>query len=179
MISQLSLHIEESVDCKSILIKDTSVYNTKIQIECAELLVTPPGFEDTYSFKVDPGFYNSYMSLDFETNSCEKDIYTLQDGIYQLRYQICPTDKLFVEYNHLRQCSALNMYYEGLCSLNIGNCELKKEQQEKADKLREIKTYLDAAKSYVEFCNAPDKGLELHNYAIEKLKKLNLNCKNC
>lgn len=181
MKSELSLQVYESGDCNTLLLKDTSQYNPDITTTCAQLLITPPGFGDTHAFDVSEDFFVSYNSYDFEyTNqACDESKILLQDGIYQIRYQICPTDVLFVEYNHLRQCQALNCYNQALCSVKLDACTPNSLQLEKLEKLKEIKQYLDAAKAYVESCNSPEKGLELHNYAVNKLKSLNIDCNSC
>jgi len=179
MKSRLLLQIREDRDCNTFTVKDVSVYNPDIAVSCAELLITPPGFGDTFNFSVETGFDTAYTSRDFKYTGTDCDIISLQDGIYQIRYHICPTDEVFVEYNHLRQCSALNDYYEALCALKLEACYPTKKQAELLDKLRTIKQYFDAAKAYVEVCNAPNKGLELHNYAVEKLKELNITCTTC
>jgi hypothetical protein len=49
--------------------------------------------------------------------------------------------------------------------------------KEKLNKITMIQRYLDAAKSFVEYCHEPAKGMELYNYAIKLLDKLD--CKSC
>lgn len=182
MISKLALEIYEDRNCKTFTVKDISNYNLDIDVQCSQLLITPPGFGEVFSFDVSVGFHESFSSFDFKKgfkSECDQELLDLQDGIYQVRYQICPINKVNVEYNHLRQCKALNMYYENLCALELETCELSSIQKEKLKELKEIKSYLDAAKAYVEYCNSPKKGIELHNYAVDKLKKLNNKCKSC
>jgi hypothetical protein len=181
MKSQLGLQIIEDRNCQVLTIKDISVYNENITNTCNELLITPPGLGETFKFEVSDNFLNTYNSHSFKytSTSCEDELIDLADGIYQIRYQVCPTDKVYVEYHYLRQCQALNMYYEALCALKLDPRYPSSFQKEKMEELRDIKQYLDAAKSYVESCGAPRKGLELHNYALEKLKDLGVVCKTC
>ncbi len=181
MKSVLSLQVYESGDCNSLMLKDTSTYNSDITTTCAQLLITPPGFGDTHVFDVEEDFFVIYNSYDFlYTNAhCDDEPIPLQDGIYQIRYQICPTAELYVEYNHLRQCEVLNCYNQALCAVKLEACTPNSTQVAKLEKLKEIKQLLDAAKAYVEVCNSPEKGLELHNYAIKRLTALNLTCDTC
>lgn len=181
MISKLALQVYEDGNCKTFTVKDISEYNQDITISCNELFITPPGFGESFVFPVKTDFHNVYNSNDFAyTNSaCDEDLIELQDGIYQIRYHICPTDKVFVEYYHLRQCQTLNNYHEALCAVKLEACESTNKQKEQLEELTEIKQYLDAAKAYVEVCNVPKKGIELQNYAISKLDALNITCKTC
>lgn len=181
MKSQLSLQVYEDRNCKTLTVKDISIYNEDITNTCNELLITPPGFGETHKFEVADEFHQVFTSNSFNYTSaaCEDELIVLQDGLYQIKYQVCPTDKVFVEYHHLRQCQALNMYYEALCALKLEPCTPTSLQEEKLESLREIKQYLDAAKSYVESCGAPRKGIELHDYAVNKLKNLGVVCKTC
>jgi hypothetical protein len=43
--------------------------------------------------------------------------------------------------------------------------------------LREIKSYLEAAKAKVEDCHEPKKGMMLYDYAVKLLNKMD--CVNC
>jgi hypothetical protein len=45
------------------------------------------------------------------------------------------------------------------------------------EELNFIKMYLEAAKSKVEFCHEPQKGMSLYNYALKLLNKMD--CINC
>jgi hypothetical protein len=180
MRSQLQLEVYESGNVNTLTIIDRSIYNSDIEVSCEQLVITSPGFGDSVIVDVTNGFNTGFTSHDlgYTKKNCDKMI-GLQDGIYTLTYQICPIDVLNVTYNHLRQTQALKKYYEALCSLELSDCSPTTEQKNKLNKLKEIKQYLDAAKSYVEYCNNPIKGLELHNYAIDKLNALDTLCKTC
>jgi hypothetical protein len=90
---------------------------------------------------------------------------------------VSPNDVVYVEYNHLRITQALIRYNKALCALDLAACEPPAKVQEKLERLRMIKMYLDAAKAKVEFCHEPQKGMSLYNYAIKLLNKFD--CKNC
>jgi hypothetical protein len=178
MISKLSLLFYDDGDVEKLHIKDTSVYNPDISVECETLTVIIPGFDTSHSIEVEAGFFISLNSSSFclSEPGCN---YELPDGVYTIGYSICPSDIVNVTYNHLRQAQALRMYAQKLCAVQLGGCNFTKKQDEMLEALRDIKMYLDAAKSYVEFCQSPDRGLELHNYALNKLRTLKIDCKNC
>jgi hypothetical protein len=84
---------------------------------------------------------------------------------------------VYVEYNHLRITQALIRYNKALCDLDLAACEPSAKVQQKLEKLRMIRMYLDAAKAKVEYCHEPQKGMSLYNYAIKLLNKFE--CKTC
>ena len=71
----------------------------------------------------------------------------------------------------------MNNYNNILCELDLSDCEPDKETEIKMALVREIKTYLDAAKAKVEICHEPAKGMELFTYAKKLIAKFE--CKNC
>jgi len=180
MRSELKLQVYEDGNESILTIIDRSVYNPDITTTCSEVLITAPGFGDELVFEVAVDFNKAFTSHDFGYTdiTCDKTM-LLQDGIYVITYNICPTDTFTVTYNHLRQTRVLNKYYKTLCSLQLDACQPTKKQKENLLKLKEIKQYLDAAKAYVEVCGNPKKGLELNDYAIERLSKISTLCKTC
>jgi len=181
MESKLYLQIIEDGNCDTITIKDISVYNADITVSEEELVIGVPGFGDCFVFNPSHDFLETYNSHDFKlTDQDCTDIVGLPDGIYYIKYSICPHDKIYVEYNHLRQCQAISMYYSKLCALQLEPCAILPSEKEKYVKeLMDIKFYLEAAKAYVESCSSPKKGLELHNYAVDRLSKIKIDCLNC
>jgi hypothetical protein len=90
---------------------------------------------------------------------------------------VSPNDQVYVEYNHLRISNALNIYNNILCNVDVNACDPPFKIKEKLEALRMIFMYLQAAKSKVEFCHEPQKGMSLYNYALKLLNKMD--CKNC
>ena len=181
MKSKLYLQVIEDGNCDTITIKDISVYNKDITVSEEELVIGVPGFGDCFVFNPVRDFLETYNSHDFKFTDPEcGDMASLPDGIYYIKYAVCPLSEIFVEYNHLRQCQALNMYYSKLCALQLEPCAiLPSEKQKYVDDLIDIKFYLDAAKAYVESCGSPKKGLELHNYAVDRLIRIKIDCLTC
>tara|TARA_R100000353_G_C6510102_1_gene196407 strand:- start:1986 stop:2534 length:549 start_codon:yes stop_codon:yes gene_type:complete len=170
----LSLDVIETANCSVLSVIDTSVYTDKIAVECPELLVTVPGFNAPALINVKEGFNLplNTCSLGIQTTSCDTTINTLPDGIYILKYSVAPNDKVYVEYNHLRTTELLSTYYKKLCELDVNNCEPSSERKDVLAEMYYIRTLIDAAKAKVEFCQSPNEGMELYNFAKTKLKKI-------
>ena len=117
----------------------------------------------------------SSCALKLQTTSCNSERSNLQDGVYIIRYGIAPSDKVYVEYNHLRTTAIMKLYYEKLCKLDIDKCSPSSERDGVLRQMYNIRTLIDAAKSKVEYCGSPVKGMELYNYAKRKLEKINCN----
>jgi hypothetical protein len=77
----------------------------------------------------------------------------------------------------MRITKALNRYYNILCRLDVADCDPPFKIKQKLQELNLIKMYLEAAKSKVEFCHEPQKGMSLYNYALKLLNKMD--CVNC
>lgn len=115
--------------------------------------------------------------LQLQTTDCGTQYVDLPDGIYIIKYSVSPNDQVYVEYNHMRISQAMNKYYNILCDVDANACDPPLKIKQKLEELRFIKMYLDAAKSKVEFCHEPQKGMSLYNYALKLLNKMA--CTNC
>ena len=178
----LSLEVPDTLNKCILRIVDTSVYNIQIPVACPLLQVTLPGFTVPVQFTetdFQPGFILNLTAcdLDIQTANCGTTFYDLQDGIYIIKYSVSPNNIVYVEYNHLRITTALNRVQKIYCELDIAACDPPSSVKDKLNKITMIQRYLDAAKAKVEYCHEPDKGMELYNYAIRLLDKLD--CKSC
>jgi hypothetical protein len=160
-------------------IHDTSVYSDIVPITCETLNVTVPGFQYSNQFDVAAGFTKIITACDLQIQAggCGETYANIPDGIYIIKYSVSPNDLVYVEYNHLRITQALVRYNKALCKLDLAACDPTVAVREKLEKLRMIKSYLDAAKAKVEYCLEPQKGMSLYNYALRLLDKLD--CKTC
>ena len=185
MKHKLSLHIPDTMNDESITIHDTSIYSEDMNISCPTLQIQLPGFKKATTINEDsipqlnPGFIRHFTAcnLGLQRENCGVTYNTLPDGIYVIKYSVSPNDVIYVEYNILRMVQALKLYQSHLCELELNACEIPKNKSIRLKELRDIKSYLEAAKSYVEFCHKPTKGMELYNYALKRLKALN--CSTC
>lgn len=178
----LSLEAPDTLNKSILRIVDTSVYNTQIAVTCPLLQVTLPGFDRPVNFDenyIQPGFIVNLTACDLEVqlSQCGTVYADLPDGIYVIKYSVSPNEVVYVEYNHLRMTKALTNYYNLLCNLDLAACDPPATVKEKLNQLRLIKMYLDAAKAKVEYCHQPSKGMDLFNYAVKLLNKMD--CKTC
>jgi hypothetical protein len=183
MKSRLSLEINPTANCSKLRIQDTSYYNPDIVVSCEQLFVTPPGFNNPTSIEpVTKEFNKAFTAIDLNMQVEGTEPTELPDGLYYIKYSINPNEKVFVEYNYLRDCKVRKKYYEKLCALELIGCDTeleKKDKQGYVKKLQEIDFYLTAAKAYVEECNVPKRGMDLFKYGSSLLDKIDLKCNYC
>lgn len=160
-------------------IMDTSVYTDLIPVTCEHLNITVPGFQYSVQLDVNAGFLENITACDLnlQTSDCGTQFVDIPDGIYIIKYSVSPNDQVYVEYNSLRITRALNRYYNILCRLDVADCDPPFKVKERLQELNAIRMYLEAAKSKVEFCHEPQKGMTLYNYALKLLNKMD--CVNC
>jgi len=178
----LSLEVPDTMNKSILRIMDTSIYAPNLDVKCQLLQVTLPGFAVPENFEypqIEEGFALNLTACDFgvQTTECGTNYWDLSDGIYIIKYSVSPNELVYVEYNHLRITQALWRYNNLLCEMDYPSCEPSAEMKDKLNRLRLIRTYLDAAKAKVEYCHQPDRGMMLYNYAIKMLDKLD--CKSC
>ena len=175
----LSLEVPTVMNACILSIVDTSIYSDIVPITCETLNVTVPGFAYSNQFDVTPGFNQILTACDLQlqTVNCGETYVNLPDGIYIIKYSVSPNELVYVEYNHLRITQALVRWNKAMCNLDLAACEPTAKVQERLERLRIIRMYLDAAKAKVEFCQEPQKGMTLYNYAIKLLNKFD--CKTC
>jgi len=181
----LQLHIPHTMNDWSLTIQDTSIYSEITPISCPTLQVQLPGFTSATTIDensvppLEAGFTKHLTACDLEVQleGCGTNYNCLPDGIYVIKYSVSPHNLVFVEYNHLRITQALKKYQQHLCDLSLETCALTADKKAKFDELMEIKGWLDAAVASAEYCHKPTKAMELYNYALKRLNKLN--CTMC
>tara|TARA_R110000764_G_scaffold224664_4_gene313927 strand:- start:2879 stop:3454 length:576 start_codon:yes stop_codon:yes gene_type:complete len=177
----LSLEIPAISNCELLCIKDTSQYSTELAIDCEELLITLPGYSVPVLIKVNSGFDMclNACTLALQKTDCGTIQQALSDGIYIIRYSVSPNTKVFVEYNHLRVTSLMTDYYQVLCDLDVQACQPESRKQDLLNELNFIRTMIDAAVANVEYCQSSTQGMQLYNYAKQRLSKINCPSGNC
>ena len=181
----LSLEVPQVMNQCILKIFDTSVYTPLIPITCPTLNITVPGFG--YSNQIEGAAMTAFVNdshitltacdLQLQSSNCNTTLNNLPDGIYIIKYSVSPNETVYVEYNHMRITYALNKYYKILCDVDVAACDPPFIIKEKLEALRLIFMYLQSAKSKVEYCLEPQKGMSLYNYALKLLNKLD--CINC
>jgi hypothetical protein len=175
----LSLEVPTVMNTCILTVMDTSVYTDLIPVVCEQLNITVPGFQHSVQLDVNAGFIENITACDLnlQTSNCGTEYVDIPDGIYIIKYSVSPNDVVYVEYNHMRITKALNRYYNILCRLDVADCDPPFKIKQRLEELGLIRMYLEAAKSKVEFCHEPQKGMSLYNYALKLLNKMD--CINC
>ena len=180
----LSLEVPTVSNCDIMTITDTSQYCKDLFVDCPQLEITSPGFSSPKLIKVEitksnSGEWNNFGSVTFNacnlgltTQECTKTRSIVGDGIYIIKYSVSPHEHINVEYNHLRIAGILVEYYKKLCSIQTQPCEPSSDATHILAEMKYIRTLIDAAKAKVEYCNSPNEGMELYNFAYKKLKKI-------
>lgn len=179
---KLSLETPDTSNLNILRIDDTSVYTTLIGLTCPQLFITVPGFNYSVVIpesRLTQGFRLVLTACDLElqTTNCDSEFSELPDGIYAIRYAVSPHEYVYVDYNHLRITKALTELDKLWCDFDLCPTDLDRDKSEYMQKLLTIQGYLKAAKVKVEMCHESDKGMDLYNYALKLIEKLN--CKLC
>jgi len=177
----LSLEIPTVSNCDLLCIKDTSQYSKDLAVDCEELLITMPGYTVRVLIKVDKEFDMclTACTLALQTKDCGTSQSEIPDGIYIIRYSVSPNSKVYVEYNHLRVTKLLTTYYEVLCDLDVQACQPDSTKAALLSDLYYIRTMIDAAVANVEYCQSAAQGMQLYNYAKQRLEKIACPSGNC
>lgn len=176
----LSLEIPDLLNKCVLRIVDTSVYDENISVKCPQLQITVPGFKSSiFVDNVEPNFTLNLTACDLKIQkvNCGSDYNDLPDMVYVVGYSVSPNDKVFVEYNYLRETIALNRLQKLYCDIDLLNCTPSDELISKRKTASLIREYLYAAKACVETCRQVSKGIQLYKEAIRLLDKLD--CKTC
>jgi|TARA_B110000259_G_scaffold39013_1_gene44554 hypothetical protein len=177
----LSLEIPTVSNCELLCIKDTSQYSSELAVDCEELLITLPGFSVPVLIKVDKNFDKCLNACDLalQLTNCGTIQQNIPDGVYIIRYSVSPNAKVFVEYNHLRVTSLMTEYYKVMCDLDVQACQPQSKKQSLLNEMNFIRTLIDAAVANVEYCESAAQGMELYNYAKQRLNKISCPSGNC
>lgn len=176
----LSLDIPDTRNECVLCIMDTSLYADKVPVECPYIDILPPGFTCAVRLEVEPQFCKicfTACDLGLQTDDCGVVYNPIPDGVYAVKYSVAPNEHVFVEYNHLRITDALNKLNNAYCDVKAGTCDPLPDVKEKLKELRLIESLLKAAKAKVEYCHTPKEGMDLYEYALKRLNKLN--CSTC
>jgi hypothetical protein len=178
MISRLSFDIIDTHDFKTLGILDTTWYNPDIKVETPTIEIIPPGYTIVASpFYMIKGLniYNS-NGLGITRASCEEDLVDLPDGIWRVKYSICPNDKLFIERFFLKTDKIWCRYTQAFLTLDLKNAESKKDVERKK-KLNEIEFYINGAIAASNNQDAKN-AIDLYNKAEKALSRFFSDC-NC
>jgi len=176
MISRLNFDIIDTHDFNTIGILDTSWYNPDIKVETPTIEILAPGYTISASPFFMAGALNVYNSngIGITKASCEEDLVQLPDGIWKVRYSICPNDKLFIEKFFLKTDIIRCRYTKAFLNLDLNTCDTP-YNVEKKRKLDEIEFYINGA---IAAANDKDSKLaiDLYNKANKLLDRFSEKC---
>jgi hypothetical protein len=173
MAHKLALDIRETSAETTLLIDDASAYQTGAAEFTKSLYITVPGFETPVvigNASLDGNFRKNITAPVLGLQPAGSDIpAVVPDGMYTIRFALSTGDE--ITYYHLRTTRLVNLLNRELCKVHFQDCEPSAEQKEHLTQLRKIRMYLEAAKAKVEYCHAPNQGLEMMGYAEKLLMK--------
>jgi len=176
MVSRLNLDIIDTHDFKTLGIVDTSWYNELITVETPTIEILPPG----YTVAASPFFmikalniYNS-NGLGITKASCEEELIDLPDGIWKVKYSICPNDQLFIEKYFLKTDQIQCRYDRAFLNLDLNTCDSQVDRNDRK-RLDEIEFYIDGAIAAANDQN-PKLASELYNKADKLLSRYFSQC---
>jgi len=147
MVSRLNFDIIDTHDFKTLGIVDTSWYNPDMAIETPTIEIQAPG----YVYAASPFFmvkalnvYNS-NGLGITKASCEDELVDLPDGLWKIKYSICPNDKLFIEKFFLKTDKIMCRYTQAFLSLDLSLPSDSDTEKTKRKNLSEIEFYITGA----------------------------------
>jgi len=180
MVTELNLHIIPETDCRFLSIADRSVYNPDIPVTDAVIQITPPGFNYPINFYYEPHKILTVNSsvLKISTAKRMSDLLCLPDGVYIIKQQICPHDKMFAEYYYMRTTLLDLEILSKRCRLN--SIEINsKEFKELREKIQDIEFYIKQSKAAAESCGDIKKAGIFYSKAEKLINELDINCKSC
>ena len=177
MVTVLDFDIIETHNPKTFGILDVSIYNILIPIENVEIEIYAPG----YVYPAKPVFLSKSLNI-FNSNNtgltkatCEEDLVDLPDGIWKVRYSICPNDKLFIHKTWLRTNHIQTKFDQAVLKIDALDCDEKEKKNKKIIKLREIEFLIESAVATVNQCNF-QRGIDLYQRAVKEINLLLNSC---
>lgn len=176
---QLALDIPDTLNETLFRVIDASLYSPDVPVECPKLEITLPGFQlPAVVTSIKPLFSANLSACDLgiQVYNCFVQFNPLPDGVYVVRYSLSPNDQVYVEYNHLRITKGLNKINQILCCLDLKDCDPIQPTKSQIQELKELEMMLKGAKSNVEYCHHPKKGMAMYSYVMGRLEKLACAC---
>lgn len=179
----LALDIPDISNEGIFVVNDLSIYTPTLSISCPELQILPPGYGI-------PSLINGFSTgFNLVLNACTLGIMTapncattcpdLPDGIWNVRYSVAPSDKVYVSYDYLRTTVAMNRLIGLYCNAGMKPCLPDQETLYMVTQLDLIRDYLIAAKGLVEQEHKNEDGINLYRYAVNLMGKLSNSRRGC
>lgn len=161
-----SFVINNYIDCKTLSIADTSVYNEDVPITDSIYRITLPNSNKYVDIVYAPRSVTHINSNNLRlSNTTDTDqLISIPSGIYTIRQSICPNDKLFFEYKYLNICVDYNNLISCLATLDCND--------NRYEKYYHLKNRLLIAQDLVNICGDVEKGITLYNTTVNQINSL-------
>lgn len=180
MKPQLNILIPQSVDCKTLIVQDISIYPVGSVFSNGLLEVTVPGFDCPVVFDVTKNFSLVLSSSNLKiSQSSGINSVTLPDGIYDYKFSIDPNNTISVTKSEMRVCKLQAKLRTATRRLFAEKCNNDNLFRENLSKLNYIENLINA--SYymmLDNNNNKSKSIALYNEASDLLKDIE-SCEVC
>lgn len=173
----LDFEILETGNPKTLVFVDASQYMEEPERPLLEVVM--PGYNKYTIVNVTAKRVNTFNSSTLKINQVlDQDcLINLPDGVWELKYKICPYTKVYVVKRHMR----ISLLKEKLAHLedqiDLADCQVKDDENIKAD-LVNVYMLIEGAKNVVN--RNPTKASKYYQLADKLVSKLiDKLCKNC
>lgn len=181
MKPQLNIFVPDSIDCKTLIVQDISIYGPDITVANAILEVTLPSYTCPVIFNVTKGFTKVLSAADLEllqTSNINVSP-SLPDGIYKFRFSIDPNLSIFVEKEEFRVCKIYSKLRNAIRKIFKDKCNNTVIFRENLKKLNYIENLIKASVYMVQDENSDtNQAIKLYNEASELLNDIE-SCETC
>jgi hypothetical protein len=165
MKSNLYLEVYKS-DLKHLTLSDKSFYNPDLEIKSPLIQVTTPGMSIPININFEANKSVSLNSYHLKLSK-QNNLLDLPDGIYTIKYSICPVDVLFTEFYHYRITKLEHKYFKLLCQ-SLSDCDKCNKELEQLKDIRIKMVALEDAAHCLDINLAN----EIYNWIDNKLKTI-------
>lgn len=154
----------------TLVLGDTSVYDSGFTVTSPTRFIIPPGFPEiaiTYTINTVQVYDSSTLGITCSTSDCAKT--SIPDGIWVIKQTVNPANTYFVEKTFLKVDKFYEKFDAAFLKLDIMQCDgALKAQQEK--ELNTIEFYIQGAIAAANKC-ATKRAMDLYRKAADLLDK--------
>ena len=135
-----NITIQETPDCRVLVIQDISYYDSKVPLTNVDIKISVPGQNTYYHPPFAINSTNYYTSINLGGtyyNKCNQDLINLPDGLYEITYSVCPNETLYTTIKYLRTC-AIKCKVNELIGKYISACDINKMTPDKIISSQEV-----------------------------------------